>query len=108
MRWHSADRALTLWQIVAQLLSYPLGRLWAYALPNVKVFGISVNPGPFTVKEHVLVTIMANVGYQSAYAVRALPFFSSRHSPTDVGGRRTSSQCSAYTIIRYTTSDTSG
>ncbi|KAL1942284.1 hypothetical protein VTO73DRAFT_6348 [Trametes versicolor] len=60
--------SVTVTGIVAQLLSYPLGRLWAYALPNVKIFGISVNPGPFTVKEHVLVTIMASVGYQSAYA----------------------------------------
>ena len=56
-------------QIVAQLLSFPLGRLWARFMPNVKVFGIAINPGPFTVKEHVLITIMANVGYQSAYAV---------------------------------------
>ena len=30
---------------------------------------MSLNPGPFTVKEHVLITIMANVGFQSAYAV---------------------------------------
>ncbi|KAI0776985.1 OPT oligopeptide transporter [Trametes elegans] len=60
--------SVTVTGIVAQLLSYPLGRIWAYALPNVKIFGVSVNPGPFTVKEHVLVTIMANVGYQSAYA----------------------------------------
>jgi hypothetical protein len=37
-------------------------------MPRVKVFGISVNPGPFTVKEHVLVTIMGSVGVQSAYA----------------------------------------
>ncbi|KAL7278030.1 OPT oligopeptide transporter [Trametes coccinea BRFM310] len=60
--------SVTVTGIVAQLLSYPLGRLWAYAMPRVKVFGVSLNPGPFTVKEHVLVTIMANVGYQSAYA----------------------------------------
>ncbi|KAI0331596.1 OPT oligopeptide transporter [Cubamyces sp. BRFM 1775] len=59
---------VTVTGIVAQLLAYPLGRLWAYAMPKVRVFGISLNTGPFTVKEHVLVTIMANVGYQSAYA----------------------------------------
>ena len=57
-------------QIVAQLLSFPLGRLWARVVPNVKIFGVSINPGPFTVKEHVLITIMATVGYSSAYAVR--------------------------------------
>jgi hypothetical protein len=27
-----------------------------------------LNPGPFTVKEHVLITIMASVGSGSAYA----------------------------------------
>lgn len=37
--------------LVAQLLSFPLGRAWAAWMPNVKIFGISVNPGPFTVKE---------------------------------------------------------
>jgi hypothetical protein len=55
-------------QIVAQLLIFPMGRAWANYLPNVKVFGIEVNPGPFTVKEHVLSTIMASVGAGSAYA----------------------------------------
>lgn len=55
---------------VAQLLSFPMGRLWARFVPNWKIFGVSINPGPFTIKEHVLVTIMATVGYQSAYAVR--------------------------------------
>ncbi|EMD35965.1 hypothetical protein CERSUDRAFT_115910 [Gelatoporia subvermispora B] len=54
--------------IVAQLLSYPVGRAWARLVPQVKIFGVSINPGPFTVKEHVLITIMATVGYQSAYA----------------------------------------
>lgn len=37
-------------------------------LPNVKIFSYEMNPGPFTIKEHVLVTIMAGVGAQSAYA----------------------------------------
>ena len=56
-------------QIVAQLLSFPVGRLWARLMPRVKFFGMSLNPGPFTVKEHVLITIMATVGFTSAYAV---------------------------------------
>ena len=57
-------------QVVAQLLSYPIGRLWALTMPQVKILGVPLNPGPFTVKEHVLITIMSNVSYQSAYAVR--------------------------------------
>ncbi|EGO19602.1 hypothetical protein SERLADRAFT_453552 [Serpula lacrymans var. lacrymans S7.9] len=54
--------------IVAQLLSFPIGRFWAAYLPQVQIFGVSLNPGPFTIKEHVLITIMASVGAQSAYA----------------------------------------
>ncbi|KAH7925661.1 small oligopeptide transporter [Leucogyrophana mollusca] len=54
--------------IVAQLLSFPLGRLWAAYLPRIRILGVSLNPGPFTIKEHVLITIMASVGAQSAYA----------------------------------------
>jgi hypothetical protein len=38
-------------------------------VPNVKIFGLELNPGRFTVKERVLVTIMAAVGAASAYAV---------------------------------------
>ncbi|KAF7791994.1 hypothetical protein EIP86_003021 [Pleurotus ostreatoroseus] len=60
--------SITISGIVAQLLSFPVGRLWAHFMPRVKVFGVSLNPGPFTVKEHVLITVMATVGYQSAYA----------------------------------------
>ncbi|PPQ74705.1 hypothetical protein CVT26_007556, partial [Gymnopilus dilepis] len=55
---------------VAQLLSFPLGRAWARCVPNVTVFGVCPNPGPFSMKEHVLITIMASVGATSAYAVR--------------------------------------
>ena len=57
-------------------------------MPRVKVLGVSLNPGPFTIKEHVginsfhlgvfsastqvLVTIMAGVGSESAYAVSGI------------------------------------
>ncbi|KAL0954158.1 hypothetical protein HGRIS_005294 [Hohenbuehelia grisea] len=37
-------------------------------MPNVKIFGVSINPGPFSIKEHVMITIMASVGAYSAYA----------------------------------------
>ncbi|KAI0785549.1 OPT oligopeptide transporter [Abortiporus biennis] len=54
--------------IVAQLLSFPIGQLWARYMPRVSLFGLPINPGPFTMKEHVLITVMANVGSTSAYA----------------------------------------
>ena len=43
--------------IVAQLLSFPVGRAAAAWLPNWTILGVSINPGPFTVKEHVLITV---------------------------------------------------
>lgn len=43
--------------IVAQLLSFPIGRLWAAYVPRKRILGISLNPGPFTIKEHVLITV---------------------------------------------------
>jgi len=45
-----------------------MGRAWARFVPNVKILGVHLNPGPFTIKEHVLATIMASVGAGSAYA----------------------------------------
>ncbi|PFH48073.1 hypothetical protein AMATHDRAFT_6159 [Amanita thiersii Skay4041] len=60
--------SVTIGGLVAQLLIFPLGRLWARLCPDVSVFGVDLNPGPFSIKEHVLVTIMATVGAQSAYA----------------------------------------
>ena len=55
--------------MVPLLLSYPIGKAWARYLPNVSLFGMSLNPGPFTIKEHVIITIMATVSDGAAYAV---------------------------------------
>ncbi|KAJ7759543.1 OPT oligopeptide transporter [Mycena metata] len=65
--------AVTVTSIVPQLLTFPLGRLWARLLPNLVLslpFGVKVelNGGAFSIKEHVLITIMAGVGAGSAYA----------------------------------------
>ncbi|PPQ95410.1 hypothetical protein CVT26_008256 [Gymnopilus dilepis] len=74
--------------LVAQLLLFPVGRAWVRICPRWSILGHELNPGPFTIKEHrrtkalisctdehiilpgeqVLVTIMASVGAQSAYA----------------------------------------
>jgi hypothetical protein len=51
--------SVTITGLVAQLLSFPLGRAWAAFVPKWKVLGIPLNPGPFNVKEHVLVTVCA-------------------------------------------------
>jgi OPT family oligopeptide transporter len=47
--------AFTINATIAVLLSYPMGKLWAM-LPHHKFF----NPGPFSMKEHVLIFIIAN------------------------------------------------
>lgn len=53
-------------------------RAWARVVPQVKIFGVSINPGPFSIKEHVIITIMANVGSGSAYAVSSTFYALSR------------------------------
>ncbi|KAI0035859.1 OPT oligopeptide transporter [Vararia minispora EC-137] len=60
--------SVTITTLVPLLLSYPILSFWTRVVPAVKVFGISLNPGPFNVKEHVIVTIMASVASSSAYA----------------------------------------
>ncbi|KII86303.1 hypothetical protein PLICRDRAFT_114715 [Plicaturopsis crispa FD-325 SS-3] len=60
--------AVSIGPLVAQLVSFPVGQLWARFLPRTSFLGFSINPGPFTIKEHVLITIMAGVGAGSAYA----------------------------------------
>jgi OPT oligopeptide transporter protein len=46
-----------------------MGKAWARYMPNVSIFGISLNPGPFTIKEHVIIVIMSDVYGGPAYAV---------------------------------------
>lgn len=67
---------LTVTMISVQVATLPIGRFMARALPERKFrivgFGareFSLNPGPFNVKEHVLISIFANVGGGTAYAI---------------------------------------
>ncbi|CAF2776029.1 unnamed protein product [Rotaria sp. Silwood2] len=59
--------------LVAQLLSHLLGKLMEKILPrrNFKIFRwyFSFNPGPFSVKEHCIITTMAATGAGTAYAI---------------------------------------
>lgn len=63
--------AITILSNVAQMLAYPLGKGCEMLLPDwgFTLFGTrhSLNPGPFSKKEHMLITIMANVAYQIPY-----------------------------------------
>ncbi|KAK3832924.1 MAG: OPT family small oligopeptide transporter [Linnemannia elongata] len=50
--------------LVIQLISYPFGKFMARVLPAGRL-----NPGPFNIKEHVLITMAANCANGVAYAV---------------------------------------
>lgn len=54
---------------VSALLAWPIGRLWEKFVPTkITVFGLPLNPGRFNLKEHGLITIMANVSFGSGAA----------------------------------------
>ncbi|CAM8985294.1 unnamed protein product [Rhodiola kirilowii] len=69
---------LNLTTITAQILVLPAGRIMAKSLPsdNFKVpflnSPLTLNPGPFNIKEHVLITIFATSGANGVYAVSIL------------------------------------
>lgn len=62
--------------IVVQLITLPFGRALEKILPTkqFKTFGYtwSLNPGPFNIKEHVCITVMANVSVGGAYATEVV------------------------------------
>ncbi|KAJ2674251.1 hypothetical protein IWW42_001751 [Coemansia sp. RSA 1085] len=67
------DNPIALGIPVVQLLSLPAGWLLAKFLPTHKFrfCGISwtMNPGPFTIKEHVLISVFANASTSTVYAL---------------------------------------
>jgi hypothetical protein len=59
---------------IIQLLALPIGRVWARWMPSAKLrmgpWSMNLNPGTFTVKEHTLISMMANVGVgEPPYAI---------------------------------------
>lgn len=64
--------SISLGALVAQILSWPMGHGWARVMPTRKfrTFGIdwSLNPGPFNIKEHAIIVVMASVSFSVAYA----------------------------------------
>ena len=61
---------------VVQLAAYPMGMGWAKFVPDwrFRLFGheISTNPGPFNMKEHMIIVIMTAAGASSSYAIDIL------------------------------------
>ncbi|KAK0544400.1 hypothetical protein OC846_006082 [Tilletia horrida] len=58
--------------LVAQVVIFPVGVFLAKVLPTrsftTPLGSFTLNPGPFNIKEHTLITIMANVSSGGAYA----------------------------------------
>lgn len=72
------QNALYITSVSAQIVVLPIGKFMAVTLPNkiIKIPGtkwsFSLNPGPFNLKEHVLITIFANAGSTNVYAVNVI------------------------------------
>lgn len=72
------QNALYISSVSAQILALPIGKFMAATLPN-KIITIPgtkwsfwSNPGPFNLKEHVLISIFANSGSTNVYAVNII------------------------------------
>ncbi|PNX94560.1 oligopeptide transporter OPT family, partial [Trifolium pratense] len=69
---------LSISSIAAQIVSLPLGKVMAATLPTTiyKVpltpWSFTLNPGPFNLKEHALITIFASAGSSSVYAINII------------------------------------
>ncbi|KAL3742367.1 hypothetical protein ACJRO7_017787 [Eucalyptus globulus] len=72
------QNSLSLTSVSAQIVVLPPGKFMAAVLPQevIRVPGtkwsFSLNPGPFNLKEHVLITIFANAGSSGVYAINII------------------------------------
>ncbi|KAK3022785.1 hypothetical protein RJ639_046887 [Escallonia herrerae] len=74
--WYRTE-PLTVSSISAQIAVVPLGHLMARTITDRVFFQgtrwqFTMNPGPFNIKEHVLITIFANSGAGTVYATHIL------------------------------------
>lgn len=64
--------SISIGPLLAQIISWPLGRGWARLVPDRSVrlgrHEVRLNPGPFNVKEHTVIVVMASVAFSVAYA----------------------------------------
>lgn len=62
--------------LIAQIIAWPLGHGWANVMPKKQfnTLGLkwSLNPGPFNIKEHSIIVVMASVSFSAAYATDIL------------------------------------
>ncbi|KAJ4268685.1 hypothetical protein NW762_002752 [Fusarium torreyae] len=64
--------SISIGPLIAQIVAWPMGHGWARFVPDREftTFGIkwTLNPGPFNVKEHAIIVVMASVSFSVAYA----------------------------------------
>ncbi|KAK1781730.1 OPT oligopeptide transporter protein-domain-containing protein [Copromyces sp. CBS 386.78] len=64
--------SISLGSLIAQIIAWPLGHGWAMVMPEreFNTFGKrwTLNPGPFNIKEHSVIVVMASVSFSVAYA----------------------------------------
>ncbi|PKA47525.1 Oligopeptide transporter 5 [Apostasia shenzhenica] len=66
---------LSISSVCMQIITLPIGRFLAATLPEKEIrlpftnWSFSLNPGPFTMKEHSLITIFAGAGSSGVYAI---------------------------------------
>jgi OPT family oligopeptide transporter len=70
------DPSVQITSLVTQVLTLPIGRFFQWLLPTTRftTFGYtwSFNPGPFNIKEHTVISVMANIVVYGAYATDLL------------------------------------
>lgn len=64
--------SISIGPLIAQVVAWPMGHGWSKFVSNreFNTFGITwtLNPGPFNVKEHAIIVVMASVSFSVAYA----------------------------------------
>lgn len=66
--------SLTINFLVAQVVSFPVGKFLAWVMPDIKFrySWFNLNPGPYTIKEHGILTICVSLTASNAYATNIL------------------------------------
>ncbi|CCE31426.1 probable isp4 protein [Claviceps purpurea 20.1] len=64
--------SISIGPLVAQIIAWPMGHAWTRLMPNrtFRTFGLrwNLNPGPFNIKEHSIIGVMASVSFSVAYS----------------------------------------
>lgn len=64
--------SISIGSLVGQIVAWPLGHAWARFMPDARFNTLGLrwrlNSGPFTVKEHTIIGVMASVSFSVAYS----------------------------------------